>query len=251
MTEPDVHTLAGPYVLDALPESERAHFEAHLAVCTFCTVEVAELRTAAVKLATQVSTPPPPALKAHVMAAIEDVRQLPPQVPVSRSTQLTPQVPVSRSTPKVQRFTRRSVLALAAAALAVAAAGGVAIDQRQDRTAAERANQQLAAVLAQPDARTVHGTVEGGGQATVVLSTKADKSVVVLRDLPKLPKDRTWQLWMMDPSNKATSIGLATGDITQVVNGSTTGMATFGLTIEPDGGSRTPTLPAAALVPLT
>jgi anti-sigma-K factor RskA len=143
------------------------------------------------------------------------------------------------------------VLALAAAALAVAAAGGVAIDQRQDRTAAERANQQLAAVLAQPDARTVHGTVEGGGQATVVLSTKADKSVVVLRDLPKLPKDRTWQLWMMDPSNKATSIGLATGDITQVVNGSTTGMATFGLTIEPDGGSRTPTLPAAALVPLT
>lgn len=239
MTEPDVHTLAGPYVLDALPENERAHFEAHLAVCAFCTAEVAELRTAAVKLATQVSTPPPPALKAQVMAAIEDIRQLPPQVPVASST------------PKVQRFTRRSILALAAAALAVAAAGGVAIDQYQDRSAAERANQQMAAVLAQPDARTVHGTVEGGGQATVVLSTKADKSVVVLRDLPKLPKDRTWQLWMMDPSNKATSIGLATGDITQVVNGSTTGMATFGLTIEPDGGSRTPTLPAAAVVPLT
>jgi anti-sigma-K factor RskA len=238
MTEPDVHTLAGPYVLDALPEDERAHFEAHLAVCTFCTAEVAELRTAAVKLATQVSTPPPPSLKANVMAAIEDVRQLPPQVPVVSST------------PKVQRFTRRSVLALAAAALAVAAAGGVAIDQYQDRTAAERANQQMAAVLAQPDARTVHGTVEGGGQATVVLSTKADKSVVVLRDLPKLPKDRTWQLWMMDPSNKATSIGLASGDITEVVNGSTAGMATFGLTVEPNGGSRTPTLPAAAVVPL-
>jgi anti-sigma-K factor RskA len=239
MTEPDVHTLAGPYVLDALPESERAHFEAHLAVCTFCTAEVAELRTAAVKLATQVSTPPPPALKTNVMAAIEHVRQLPPQIPAGHAAS------------KPRRFPRRSVLALAAAALAVAATGGVAIDQYQDRSAAERANQQMAAVLAQPDARTVHGTVEGGGQATVVLSTKANKSVVVLRDLPKLPKDRTWQLWMMDPSNKATSIGLATGDITQVVNGSTTGMATFGLTIEPDGGSRTPTLPAAAVVPLT
>ncbi|MEV4263858.1 anti-sigma factor [Kribbella sp. NPDC049584] len=239
MTDPDVHTLTGPYVLDALPEDERVRFEAHLAECTFCTTEVAELRQAAVKLATQVSTPPPLGLKANVMAAIEDVRQLPPQVPTAAST------------PKAQRFTRRSVLTLAAAALAVGAAGGVAVDQYHDRSAAERANQQMAAVLAQPDARTVHGTVEGGGQATVVLSTKADKSVVVLRDLPKLPKDHTWQLWMMDPANKATSIGLSTGDITQVVNGSTTGMATFGLTIEPEGGSRTPTLPAAAVVPLT
>ena len=239
MTDPDVHTLTGPYVLDALPSDERARFEAHLTECTFCTTEVAELRQAAVKLATQVSTPPPPGLKANVMAAIEDVRQLPPQVPAAAPTA------------KAQRFSRRSVLALAAAALAVAAAGGVAIDQYQDRSAAERANQQLAAVLAQPDARTVHGTVEGGGQATVVLSTKADKSVVVLRDLPKLPKNRIWQLWMMDPTNKATSIGLSTGDTTQLVNGSTTGMATFGLTIEPPGGSQTPTLPAAAVVPLT
>ncbi|WUJ67724.1 anti-sigma factor [Kribbella soli] len=239
MTDPDVHTLTGPYVLDALPSDERTRFEAHLTECTFCTTEVAELRQAAVKLATQVSTPPPPALKANVMAAIEDVRQLPPQVPVAASA------------PRPQRFARRSVLTLAAAALAVAAAGGVAIDQYQDRSAAERANQQMAAVLAQPDARTVHGTVEGGGQATVVLSTKADKSVVVLRDLPRLPKNRIWQLWMMDPANKATSIGLSTGDITQLVNGSTTGMATFGLTVEPKGGSRTPTLPAAAVVPLT
>ncbi|TDW24520.1 anti-sigma factor [Kribbella kalugense] len=239
MTEPDVHTLTGPYVLDALPEDERVRFEAHLTECTFCSTEVAELRTAAVKLATQVSTPPPPALKANVMAAINDVRQLPPQVPVVEPG------------PRVRRFTRRSVLTLAAAALAVAAAGGVAVDQYRDRTAAEHANQQMAAVLAQPDARTVHGTVEGGGQATVVLSTKADKSVVVLRDLPKLPADHTWQLWMMDPANKATSLGLTDGDLTRVINGSTTGMATFGLTIEPTGGSPTPTLPPAALVPLT
>ena len=55
--EPDVHTLTGPYVLDALPEDERAQFEAHLAGCDFCSTEVAELREAAVKLATQVATP--------------------------------------------------------------------------------------------------------------------------------------------------------------------------------------------------
>lgn len=237
MTEPDVHTLTGPYVLDALPDDERERFESHLAECAFCTTEVAELRAAAVKLATQVATPPPPQLKTTVMSAVEHVRQLPPVVhdrPVVR-----------------RRVSRRSVLALAAAAAVVAASGGVAIDQYRERAAVERANQQMAAVLAQPDARTVHGTVRGGGQATVVTSAQANKSVVVLRDLPKLPSGHTWQLWMMDPQQTGHSVGLATGDLTRVIDGSTTGMAAFGLTVEPNGGSRTPTLPAAAMIPLT
>lgn len=239
MTEPDVHTLTGPYVLDALPDDERARFEAHLGECAFCTTEVAELREAAVKLATQVSTPPPPAVKANVLAAIENVRQLPPQVPGGRSTS------------KDRRVGRRSLLALAAAAVVVAAAGGVAIDQYRDRTTAEQANQQIAAVLTQPDARTVHGGVEGGGQATVVVSAAANKSVVVLKDLPKLPHDRIWQLWMIDSGKTAHSVGLATGDLTTVIDGSTTGMAAFGVTVEPDGGSAKPTLPAAAMISLT
>ncbi|MGZ0147822.1 anti-sigma factor [Kribbella sp. WER1] len=237
MTESDVHTLTGPYVLDALPDDERARFEAHLADCAFCRTEVAELRAAAVKLATQVAAPPPPALKADVMAAIEHVRQLPPLVE-------------EREAVVRRRFGRRSVLALAAAAAVIAVSGGIAIDQYRGRTAAEQASRQIAAVLAEPDAHTVHGPVRGGGQATVVTSDRADKSVVVLRDLPKLPTGRTWQLWMMDPQQNAHSIGLATGDLTRVITGSTTGMATFGLTVEPDGGSRTPTLPAAAVVPL-
>lgn len=240
MTEPDVHTLTGPYVLDALPDDERARFEAHLGECAFCTTEVAELRTAAVKLATQVSTPPPPALKADVMAAIEHVRQLPPVV------QDQPARPAAH-----RRFGRRSLLALAAAAAVIAASGGIAIDQYRDRQAVEQANQQVVAVLTQPDARTVHGAVEGGGRATVVLSAQANRSVVVLRDLPKLPHDRTWQLWMIDPQQTAHSVGLAAGDLTRVINGSTTGMTAFGLTVEPDGGSPKPTMPASAIIPLT
>jgi anti-sigma-K factor RskA len=236
--EPDVHTLTGPYVLDALPEDERAQFEAHLAGCDFCSTEVAELREAAVKLATQVATPPPPALKTNVMAAIEHVRQVPPLVHGSE--------PAPR-----RRFTRRSLLALAAAALVVAGAGGIAIDQYRDKTDAVQANDRVAAVLAQPDVRTVHGSVSGGGQATVVVSPGSDAAVVVLRDLPKLPANRTWQLWMIDPGKTAHSVGLAGGDATQVLNGSVTGMAAFGLTIEPSGGSPKPTLPTAVTIPMT
>ncbi|WP_406047454.1 anti-sigma factor domain-containing protein [Kribbella sp. NBC_00889] len=239
MTESDVHTLTGPYVLDALPEDERTLFEAHLAGCTFCATEVAELREAAVKLATQVAAPPPPSLKPNVLAAIDHVRQVPPVVAGHRGV------------PARKRFTRRSVLTLAAAALAVAGVGGVAVDQYREKTDAVQANDQIAAVLSQPDARTVRGPVAGGGHATIVMSPSADEAVVVLNDLPRLRAGRTWQLWMIDPSKTAHSVGLAAGDTTRVLDGSVTGMIAFGLTNEPTGGSATPSQPAAATIPMT
>jgi anti-sigma-K factor RskA len=239
MTEPDVHTLTGPYVLDALPADERALFEQHLTECAFCSTEVAELREAAVKLATQVAAPPPPALKADVMSAIGHIRQQPPLVPGAKDE-------LAR-----RRFSRRSVLALAAAALAVAGTGGVAIDQYRDRQEAVQANERMAAVLAQPDARTVRGPVRGGGQATMVMSARADSAVVVLRDLPALSADETWQLWLIDPNRTAHSVGLASGDLATVLDNAVTNSVAFGLTVEPKGGSPKPTLPAAALLPMT
>jgi anti-sigma-K factor RskA len=239
MTEPDVHTLTGPYVLDALPEDERARFEQHLTECTFCATEVGELREAAIKLATQVATPPPPALKTNVMSAIDQIRQVPPLIPGAEDE-------VSQ-----RRVSRRSVLALAAAALAVAGAGGIAIDQYRDKQEAVQANERMAAVLAEPDARTVHGAVNGGGQATIVLSPRANAAVVVLRDLPQLPANHTWQLWLIDRSQTGHSVGLASGDLTTVVDNAVTDRVAFGLTIEPTGGSAQPTLPAAAMIPMT
>jgi len=239
MTEPDVHTLTGPYVLDALPDDERTRFEAHLAECQFCTAEVAELRDAAIKLATQVETAPPAHLKASVMDAIENVRQLPPLVAG------TPEVVAGK------RYSRRSVFALAAAALVIAGAGGVAVDQYRDKQAAVEANQQMASVLAQPDAKTSHGGIAGGGQATVVMSARADAVVVVLHDLRKPPSGKVWQMWLMDASQKARSIGLTSGDVATVIRGGVVGQTTFGLTEEPAGGSLKPTTDPVAVFAMT
>ncbi|MFK4087720.1 anti-sigma factor domain-containing protein [Kribbella sp. NPDC020789] len=239
MTEPDVHTLTGPYVLDALPEDERTRFEAHLAECQFCTAEVAELRETAIKLATQVEMAPPPYLKTNVLQAIENVRQLPPLVAGTTDAVAA------------KRYSRRSVFALAAAALVIAGAGGVAVDQYRDKNAAIQANKQLAAVLAQPDAKTSHGSVSGGGEATVVMSARADAAVVVLHDLRKPPSGKVWQMWLMDASQKARSIGLTSGDITTVVQGNVVGQTTFGLTEEPAGGSPKPTTEPVAVFAMT
>ncbi|MEU4396796.1 anti-sigma factor [Kribbella sp. NPDC023855] len=244
MSSTEIHTLTGPYVLDALAPEERITFEQHLAGCPECIVEVTELREATTRLSAEVAMTPPAKLKADVMEAISQVRQLP-------ALELEEVAPVSVLPPR--RFTRRSVLALAAAALAVAASGGIAIDQYRRNASTRQVNDQLAAVLAEPDARTVHGAVTGGGQATVVASNRRDAAIVVLRDLRQLPADQTYQLWLIDTSKTAHSIGFAgdmTHDQTKIIAGGVTGKVAFGLTVEPAGGSAKPTMPAAAIIAL-
>src|SRR5215213_9788187 len=62
----------GAYVLDALPEPERAQFEDHMAHCRVCREEADELRVAAAALPESVQPAvPPPGLKTRVMAEVE------------------------------------------------------------------------------------------------------------------------------------------------------------------------------------
>ncbi|MEV8377135.1 anti-sigma factor [Kribbella sp. NPDC056861] len=233
MTMQDVHTLTGPYVLAALPDDERAAFAQHLAFCQICADEVAELQEAVTRLSTPVAMKPPTLLRARVLASVDTARQLSPMV-----------------AKRNQRGSRRSILALAAAAVVIAVSGGVAIDQHRSRTVASQAGGEVSAVLAEPDARTLHGDVAGGGRATVVMSTRRDTAVVVLRELRPLPARQTYQLWSIDTARTARSIGLVGENLTQVVR-RLAGTAEIGLTVEPSGGSAQPTLPAAATISLT
>ena len=241
MTTPEVHALTGPYVLNALPEDERIGFEAHLADCQSCSAEVAELREAANKLGTAVAAPPPPALKARVLAEIATTRQLHPLV----KQEIPEPTPLRR-----KGFNRRSFFSLAAAGVLVAGAGGIAIDQYRDNSHTQQQNQQLAALLAEPDAQTVRGNLKTGGQATVVMSATKDTAIVLLRDLPKLPDDKTYQLWLEDKSTTMHSVGLTTTDGPQRIQGGVTGKIAFGLTIETKPGATTPTLSTASLIPM-
>ena len=51
LRRPELHTLAGAYALDALPEGDRARFERHLVRCRACAREQRELREATARLA--------------------------------------------------------------------------------------------------------------------------------------------------------------------------------------------------------
>jgi anti-sigma-K factor RskA len=74
---PDVHTLAGAYALDALGPEERLEFEAHLAECPACRADVVEFTATAAQLGA-VEEVPPDGLRARVLAKVSEVRQLPP-----------------------------------------------------------------------------------------------------------------------------------------------------------------------------
>ena len=84
MTEPqprralNEHEDAGAYVLDAMDPRERRAFEAHLAECAACQRDVREFRETLSGLKELVGQPPPPTLRASVLAAIQNVPQLPP-----------------------------------------------------------------------------------------------------------------------------------------------------------------------------
>ena len=230
-TTAEIHTLTGPYVLDAIDDGERLAFERHLAVCAACTAEVNGLREAITKFSLDVATAPRPGLRSAVLARADEIRQ---QGPVSRSEA---GVPGPR-----RRMSRRVLLTLAAAFVAVGTSGGIAIDQYRDNAATSTISARANEILAEPDAHTLHGAVVGG-QATIVMSRRRDAAVVLVRGLRPLPDDKTYQLWMIDSARVAHSVGLVEAGSTAptVVNRGVGDKVAFGVTVEPEGGSPAPT----------
>ncbi|MER7760515.1 anti-sigma factor [Streptomyces sp. NPDC097619] len=233
----DAHALAAAYALDALDPDEREEFEAHLAGCEECRRETDGFRATAARLAAAASQPPPAALRERTLAEVRGVRQLPPRVPASpgRSAFLA-------------GLRRRVVpLALAASLVAAAAFAGVAAWQAQQGSEyerqAQRAEQQLgaiSAVLAAPDAQTVHGRASNGAITTVVASARQDTAVFTASGLPAPGAGKTYQLWL-DHAGRMVPAGLIGQDGTVLLEGRTTGAEAVGLTLEPAAGSPAPT----------
>lgn len=199
----------------------------------------------AARLAAAVTQAPPTSIKPKVMAAIDGVRQLPPRIPATPSAAT------------LGGAVRRRAMPLALAASVVAAAlGGVAVWQTQQsqelQQQARQAEQRLddvSAVLAAPDARTVHGKTANGGLTTVVASDRQDKAVFTARNLPAPAAGKTYQLWLAHDGTMRPA-GLIHGDGTVLVSGNPADAPAVGLTLEPAGGSPQPTTSPLLLMSL-
>ncbi|MEU5774050.1 anti-sigma factor [Streptomyces venezuelae] len=250
----DLHTLTGAYAADALDDAERARFEEHLALCPSCDQEVRELTATVARLALASAVTPRPALKDEVLRRIGTVRQDVPEV--RRETAAVPDR-APRRTRGVYRW------ALAACVAAAVGLGGTAVWQhqqaedardqaRQAREQSSRRSQELAAVLAAPDAKTRTDGLTDGARGTVVASKSLDKAVFIAAGMAPPPKGKVYQLWF-DDSGSMRSAGLMDPDRTAATVlmrggiGKATGM---GITVEPAGGSDEPTSSPVALMEL-
>ena len=242
----DLHSLAGPYALDALEAgSELDRFTRHLSRCQSCAAEVKGFREVATAMAFAAAAEPPAELRGRVLAAAARTRQLPPEV----STHARPR----RSRTRVPWVPWLSGV-VATASIVVAVLFGFAQAHTRDELNQVKAeNQAISLLLSAPEAKLLTHTVTNGGVATVVLAADRHELAVVTTGLPALPPGKVYQLWLIGKP-KTVSAGL----LPAAKNGQTpavlaTGVVkgdTLGLTVEPAGGSAQPTTTPILALPL-
>ncbi|OYO01551.1 anti-sigma factor [Enemella evansiae] len=234
----DLHGLLGGYLLDALTDVERQQFERHLASCPDCRAEVGELRESLAEVSRVTATAPPPALREQVLARAREIRPLPPNEPVRVTARRSP-------------WGWRVVAA--AAALVAVIAGGWAINQQLDarQQAGVRAAeaQREADLLTAPDAVVRPVQLPDGGRGSVVVSRSRGQAMFLAGSMSAPPTGRAYQLWLM---KDGTPVPDATFDADGRIwlRGDPNGAAAVAITMEPAGGSQTPTMPVLAAIPL-
>jgi anti-sigma-K factor RskA len=247
----DLHTLAGPYALNALPPGDRARFERHLAACDACAQEVRGLQETAARLAAAAAVPPPAGLRDRVLAGAARTRQQPP-APAGPGAAGTRWPWHSRrpAGPRRRRGTRppwlRPVAVALSAAFAVAAFafGFVALDTQHSLSQAQARDHMLAVVLTAPDAKMMSSPVTGGGTATVVMSHREHALAFSSAGLPRLPAGQDYELWLMGPSGRRSAAMLprpARGMTSPVIASGIRAGDMVELTVEPAGGAPRPT----------
>lgn len=250
--DPDL--LAAGYALGSLTPEETAAYEAFLARSPSARAEAEEFQRVAAALTLDAPPVNPPAqLKARILAQVAST----PQRPADSDTPLQPdelagaedEDPAALGPAALRartRWTRRSTIAMAAAAAALVLfvggaivggvlGGGTSVQQAQAPT--------LAQIVSSPDSQRASVPITGGGTATLVWSGELGKSALFVDGLAAPPADKTYELWYMR-GDSAQSAGILQvgrdGTSWQVLNGTMQGGDTVGVTVEPKGGSTTP-----------
>jgi Anti-sigma-K factor rskA len=236
----DAHALSGAYAVDAIDdEIERDRFERHLNRCQQCSSEVRSLAETATRLAYNASRPPPVLMRDRVLTAVSHTRQLPPIV--DKRAEDRPK----RTSPWWRLWTGAPyVLAMASViALIVILVGQSNTDHQLNQARARIA--ALTAVLSAPDSHAKTQIAADGTRATVVYSLHRHALVFTSHGLRPLPSGKVYQLWLIGKS-RIRSAGLlkegpAENSRPVLAEGLLPGDV-VGLTVEPAGGTKQPTM---------
>ena len=216
----DAESLAGLYAFGVLEGGELARFEAHLAVCGRCQEIVDGDR--AMVMAMSLTAPeaePSPDLKERLLA-----RAVAEDQAVSGPRRRGPR---AVRAPDSGWLRLRWLLPMAAIVIALLAGGGL--------LARQVAVSQVVAT-AQMENRLDHG------QAVVLLRQNGE-GAVQLRGVGDLNNGQVYQAWVIPPGGKPIPTGAsASGDGMLALMGDIRG-TTIAVTLEPEPGRQTPTVP--------
>jgi anti-sigma-K factor RskA len=201
----------------ALEASDREVVARHVATCAACTHAAAEYADLASLLpATLELVPPPARLRRRLMAQVYAEATASSALPWWR--RLIAAIPASRA------FT-------AVGAVAVVAAIAFGIWAVAGRSASPS-----------PVAYTVSGTTATG---TLAVGTTGTQAVLTVKGLEPLPSSKVYEVWLIPPQGSPKGVaflspGVGGGAWTAVVSGSLAGYKSIAATVEPAGGSPTP-----------
>jgi hypothetical protein len=190
--------LLGAYALDAVTRDEELAVSAHLEECDSCRSEVAKLRSVVDVLPLSIEEMEPPAsLRSSILAAIE-------QEPNVRKPFTA--APVAAPLPPVidlgERRSRRQWLPWVAAAALLLLSLGLFGWNLSLRDSDDPERQTIALEGTSPE-------ITASAEATYI----EDEGVIVLSlsDLPELPADQVYQVWLIDEAGPDPA-GIFTSD---------------------------------------
>ena len=189
----EVQELLSAYVLDSLEPGTAVRVREHLAGCSDCRAEAAELSSAVTALAELAPpVPPPPDLRRRVLAAVHAEEEVPagPAVPHLRTSRLP-------------------WLAVAAALLLAVGAGSWGLEEhlsgpppRQGAAAITPVERLIASGLAQV---VPLSPAPGYTGRAALVSAGSRGTYLLLTGVPKLSGERSYTLWFLQPGQSKTS----------------------------------------------
>jgi anti-sigma factor RsiW len=244
MTHDDAAELLAAMALDALDTEAHAQMEEHILTCTECQRELDSLREVASAIGNTYEAPPEGLWSQIATRLYETDPTDAPSPPVF----LGDFDPARPSDPHRSRRTRGLLLTVSLAAAAAIIALGLTLSSANTRVAnleqalAGNAHNGVASALATPGHKIV--TLSGSGHqvlASLVLLPDG-RGYLVKSHMPALPSSETYQLWGV-VNGSPVSIGVMGSSPHAVAFTVATSPAPtkLGVTIEPAGGSLSPT----------
>jgi anti-sigma-K factor RskA len=259
--------LAEVYALDAIDDAERAAIEHYLASAPALerTAFYDRVRQAQETLAASFTAEaePPSGLLDRILASLpandagtaqQAGLMAPSPPPVAPAVQpADPSATDELGAARRRREERRRPQGMRGWLVGIAAAAVIALGGVGVGAYVANQNDPLNQVMQAGDIREATVDVAGGGTATVAVSASKDAVVVKMNNVPPPPPGKVYQMWLIPKDGSApVSQGLMDAEALSkpaVVKGIRTAAA-LGITVEPAGGSASPTMPTVAAAPL-